>query len=82
MVRLFGMVVRNNMLNKILYGVLAISLIINIVVGVSLAEIKQEIKVLHILVNTIDSDVSSKNNSYLEAMISSLDTRVRDLERY
>jgi hypothetical protein len=70
------------MLNKILYGVLAISLIINIAVGVSLAEIKQEIKVLHILVNAIDSDVSSKNNSYLEAMISTLDTRVRDLERY
>lgn len=82
MVRLFGMVVKNNMLNKILYGVLAISLIINIAVGVSLAEIKQEIKVLHILVNAIDSDVSSKNNSYLEAMISTLDTRVRDLERY
>ena len=67
-------------MNKILYGVLAVSLIINIVVGVSLAEIKQEIKVLHILVNAMDS--GSNNNSYLEAMISSLETRVRELERF
>ena len=69
------------MLNKVLYGVLAISLIINIAVGVSLGNITQEIKVLKILVTALESDINTKSTNYLEAMVSSLESRVRDLER-
>ena len=70
------------MLNKLLYTALVLSILINIGLGISLANFTKDIRELKFSVALLENSNSSNNNNYLEAVVSALEARVRDLERY
>ena len=70
------------MLNKILYGALILSLLINIGLGIGLAKFTKDIRDLKFSVTLLENRADSNPNYYLQAVVSSLEARVRELERY
>ena len=70
------------MLNKLLYTALALSILLNIGLGIGLANFTKDIRELKFSVALLENSNSSNNNNYLEAVVSALEARVRDLERY